>query len=169
MKRSPMDMDRIITDWKQNAERHDARNFKFLRSLKMKDDRAVDRAARRLHKEAFSIIDCLRCGNCCKTLDIKITSTDAEPIAKHLNMTPGAFAEAYLVADEDGDGKFRQQPCPLLGEDDHCRIYSVRPTDCREYPFTNKEGFVFRTMGHANRALKCPAVFWIGADPVHSR
>jgi hypothetical protein len=39
-----MEMDAIINDWKQNAERHDSRNFKFLRSLKMKDERAVDRA-----------------------------------------------------------------------------------------------------------------------------
>ena len=41
---SRMDMDMIIEDWKQNAERHDSRNFKFLRSLKMKSERAVDRA-----------------------------------------------------------------------------------------------------------------------------
>jgi len=41
-----MEMDTIINDWKQNAERHDDRNFKFLRSLKMKNERAVDRAPR---------------------------------------------------------------------------------------------------------------------------
>ena len=58
-----MAMDSIIAGWQPNAERHNDRNFKFLRSLKMEDDRAVERPARRLHQEAFSIIDCLRCGN----------------------------------------------------------------------------------------------------------
>ena len=71
------------------------------------------------------------------------------------------FIDKYLVADEESRHTFRQKPCPLLGEDNRCTIYSVRPTDCREYPHTNKEGFVFRTMGHANNALNCPVVFWI--------
>ena len=58
-----MDMETIIDDWKESAERHESRNFSFLRSLKMKDDRVVDRAARRFHEEAFSIIDCTQCAN----------------------------------------------------------------------------------------------------------
>ena len=49
-----VDMQTIIADWKANAERHVDRNFAFLRSLKMKNERAVDRAARELHDEAFS-------------------------------------------------------------------------------------------------------------------
>ena len=53
-----MDMQTIVTDWKANAERHSDHNYRFLRSLKMKNERAVDRAARELHDEAFSIIDC---------------------------------------------------------------------------------------------------------------
>ena len=44
---------------------------------------------------------------------------------------------------------------------DRCTIYKVRPTDCREYPHTDKEGFTFRAMGVASNALACPAVFWI--------
>jgi len=63
-----MEMDAIINDWKRNAKRHDDRNFTFLRILKMKSERAVDRAARKLHQEAFSIIDCLLCVNCCRTV-----------------------------------------------------------------------------------------------------
>jgi hypothetical protein len=45
-----MEMDAIINDWKQNAERHDSRNVRFLRSLKMKNERVVDRVARMLHE-----------------------------------------------------------------------------------------------------------------------
>ncbi len=50
------------------AESMFGESFAFLRSLKMKNERAVDRAARRLHDEAFSIIDCIQCSNCCKTV-----------------------------------------------------------------------------------------------------
>ena len=68
----------------------------------------------------------------------------------------------YLAADEeDGSYNARQKPCPFLGDDNRCTIYDVRPTLCREYPHTDKEGFTFRTMGVANNALVCPAVFWI--------
>ena len=38
-KRPIMDMQTIIADWKANAERHADRNFAFLRSLKMKNER----------------------------------------------------------------------------------------------------------------------------------
>jgi hypothetical protein len=38
-----MDFQSILTDWKLNAERHDDRNFSFLRSLKNESDRKVDR------------------------------------------------------------------------------------------------------------------------------
>ena len=47
------------------------------------------------------------------------------------------------------------------GDDNRCTIYDVRPAACREYPHTDKEGFTFRTMLHANNAKQCPAVFWI--------
>ena len=52
-------------------------------------------------------------------------------------------------------------PCPFFGADNRCTIYEVRPADCVEYPHTDKEGFTFRTHGHANNALVCPAVFYI--------
>lgn len=159
---SIMDHDTIVEGWQRNAELHGDDNYEFLRSLKFRDyGFDPDELAHELHDRAFQIVDCTRCANCCKTLEIMLTDADAQRIAEHLDMTPDAFAEAYLATDNNGNSKFRQQPCPFLGGDDRCRIYGVRPTDCQEYPFTHKEGFVFRTMGHANRALTCPAVFWI--------
>ena len=56
-------MQRIISDGKVNAEGHEYRNFKFLRSLKWKCGREVDQAARQYHDKAFAIIDCIS-GNC---------------------------------------------------------------------------------------------------------
>ena len=156
-----MEMDAIIKDWKQNAERHGERNFMFLHSLKMKDDRVVDRKAHRLHEEAFSIIDCTRCANCCKTSHPLLTEEDIQRIARHLGMDASAFQSQYLEDDEDGGLQMKGLPCPFLGADDRCKIYEVRPADCVEYPHTDKEGFTCRTYGIADNSLVCPAVFYI--------
>jgi Fe-S-cluster containining protein len=157
-----MEIDAIIKDWKQNAERHDARNFKFLRSLKMKSERAVDRAARRLHEEAFSIIDCLQCGNCCKTVNPTFTTEDITRIASRLEMDAATFGTEYLTESEDrGLMEPKSLPCPFLGTDNRCTIYEVRPASCAEYPHTDKPGFATRTHLHSGNALQCPAVFYI--------
>ena len=50
-----MDMQTLVTDWKQNATGHKDRNFAFLHSLKDRSERAVDQAARRPVIAAYSI------------------------------------------------------------------------------------------------------------------
>lgn len=152
----------IVEDWRQNAERHDDDNFAFLRSLKSHDDcDKVDEVANQLHEQAFQIVDCTRCANCCKTLQIQLDDKDIRRISDHLKKTTDEFADEYLEQNEEGAFRIRTKPCPFLGEDDRCTIYDIRPTVCREYPYTNKEGLVFRTMGIANSALTCPAVYWV--------
>jgi uncharacterized protein len=152
-----------VEDWRANAEHRDDENYEFLRSMKFRDyGFDPDEVAGELHRQAFEILDCTQCANCCKTLDIKFTEEDIERIAGHLNMEIADFVETYLETDEeDGSHKAREKPCPFLGEDDHCTIYEMRPTVCQEYPHTDKPGLTFRTMGVANNALVCPAVFWI--------
>jgi len=156
-----MHMQTILNDWKQNAPRHQERNFAFLHRLKMRDDRVVDRAARQLHEEAFSIIDCTQCANCCKTVSPLFRKDDVQRIAKHLKMAAHDFRAQYLQADEEGDLYLKRLPCPFLGEDNRCRIYEVRPRNCAEYPHTQKKGFSNRTYVHAANTLACPAVFYI--------
>jgi len=156
-----MEMDTIIADWKQNAEQHGERNLMFLRRLKRKDDRAVDRQAHRLHEEAFSLIDCTKCANCCKTIHPLLTDKDIQRIARHLGMDASTFQAEYLEDDEGGRLHMKGLPCPFLGADGRCKIYEVRPADCAEYPHTDKGGFTFRTYGIADNSLVCPAVFYI--------
>ena len=156
-----MDMQTIIADWKANAERHAERNFRFLRSLKMKNERAVDRAARELHDEAFSIIDCIQCANCCKIVSPLFLKDDIHRIAERLGVAEADFKAAYLRADEDGDLCLKSLPCPFLAEDGRCMIYEVRPKDCVEYPHTRKRKSATRTHLHAGNTLSCPAVFRI--------
>ncbi len=159
----PVDHDTVVEEWRRSAQQHDDENYEFLRSLKSRNyGYDPDKLAGELHERAFQIVDCTRCANCCKTMDIKFDDEDIERTAGHLNMPTAEFIETHLEANEDdGSYKARQKPCPFLGDDNRCTIYVVRPTVCREYPHTDKEGFTFRTMGIANNALKCPAVFWI--------
>ena len=57
----------LVADWKENAEKRDEKNYLFLRSLKMRSFKKVDRIALKLHQEAFNIVDCTKCANCCRT------------------------------------------------------------------------------------------------------
>ncbi len=158
-----MDHDTVVEEWRRSAQQHDDENYEFLRSLKFRDyGYDTDELAAELHERAFRIVDCTRCANWCKTKDIKFDDEDIKRIVEHLNVPTAKFIETHLEAEEeDGPYKARRKPCPFLGDDDRCTIYDVRPTVCREYPHTDKEGFTFRTMGVANNALTCPAVFWI--------
>ena len=152
----------LVADWKAKAEKHDEKNYQFLRSLKQRSFEKVDRIALELHQEAFSIVDCTRCANCCRTMRIVVTDDDIPRIAGHLEMAPDDFIGSYLER-EDDDGTYRMKttPCPFLGDDNLCKIYEVRPEKCRGYPFTDKPDFTFMTITHANNAVVCPAVFYL--------
>lgn len=163
--------DTVVENWKQYAKRHDEDdNYFYLRSLKF-DDHGFkpDELAANLHQQAFQIVDCTRCANCCRTMTIVFSDEDIERISQHLNMTTQEFIDKYLELeleleddyDPKGYYKARQQPCPFLGDDNLCTIYDVRPTDCREYPHTDKPGFTTRTSMTAGNTLVCPAVYWI--------
>ena len=154
--------DALVADWHENAKDHDDENYLFLRSLKMRSPKKVDRIALELHQEAFSIVDCTKCANCCRTLRPVVTDEDIARIAMHLGLTEEEFVAAYLERDEE-EGRYRikMTPCPFLGDDNLCKIYDVRPEKCQGYLFTDKPDFVFSTITHANNAVVCPAVFYL--------
>jgi len=160
--------DRVVQDWTQNAKRNDDENYEFLRSLKNRDyGFEPDELAGKLHQQAFQIVDCTRCANCCKTKTPEFSDEDIDRIASHLDLEIDAFIETYLEVGENGAYRTRQKPCPFLGEDNRCTIYEIRPTVCREYPYTDKEGIVHRTMSVANNTQVCPAVFWLVEQMKH--
>ena len=67
-----MDHDSVVNDWRQNAERNDDENYEFLRSMKHREyGFDPDELAHELHERALQIVDCTRCANCCKTMNIK--------------------------------------------------------------------------------------------------
>lgn len=154
--------DDLVADWKAKAEKHEEKNYQFLRSLKERSSKKVDRIALQLHQEAFSIVDCTKCANCCRTMRIGVTEEDIPRIAEHLGMKKKDFIAAYLKPDKkDGGYQMKTIPCPFLGQDNKCTIYGVRPQGCQGYPFTDKPDFPSRSITHALNAVFCPAVFYM--------
>lgn len=109
-----------------------------LKLLKKVKDREFDTLMHEAHEKAFSCVDCLQCGNCCKTTGPMFTDKDITRISKHLKMKEPAFVAKYLRRDEDDFIVLQEVPCPFLGFDNYCSIYDVRPKACKEYPHTDR-------------------------------
>ena len=136
-------------------------NSGFFRQLAGKNPGKVDEAFRVLHEQVFEEVNCLDCGNCCKSLGPRITGADIRRISSALKIKPSELTEKYFHLDEDNDYVFRQMPCPFIDAENYCKIYEDRPRACRVYPHTDRR----RMQQILDITLKnlstCPAVFEI--------
>jgi hypothetical protein len=84
---------------------------------------------------------CTGCGQCCSgdpDYYVFLTERESEAIRRHLGVTLRWFKRRYLrrtpqdelVINNQGGGR-----CVFLDKDQRCRIYGVRPLQCRTYPF----------------------------------
>lgn len=151
----------IIETLKTVAKLQLKENTVFFKQLAKKDSGKVDEAFRNKHEEVFDEVNCLDCGNCCKTLGPRITDADIRRISKSLKVKPSELTNNYLRMDKDHDYVFKAMPCPFLDTDNYCEIYENRPRACREYPHTDRR----RMQQILDITLKnseiCPAVFEI--------
>jgi uncharacterized protein len=149
----------LLPRLRERAQDERKANQKYFRKLAQRKPKALDRHAAELHEEVFAEIDCLQCANCCKTTSPIFRDKDIERIAAHLRLRPAQFTARYLRLDEEGDYVLTQAPCPFLGADHYCSIYSVRPKACQEYPHTDRKNF-HQILGLTlkNTAI-CPAAF----------
>lgn len=131
---------------------------KFLDKLKQKAPSDLDRVVNELHEEVFEEIDCLKCGNCCRTTGPLLKSKDVERMADHQRLRPAEFTDKFLRIDEDNDYVFKSMPCPFLREDNYCAAYEARPNACREFPHTSQRDFRQKLNITYHNAMICPAV-----------
>lgn len=144
------------------AEKVKKENKKYFSNLKRRTPKNLDYVMQELHEEAFEEIDCLSCGNCCKTTSPIFTEKDIERIAKHLKMKVADFTKTYLQRDQDEFMVLQSSPCTFLDESDNtCLIYDVRPKACAEYPHTNRKKFIQITNLTIANTTICPATFAI--------
>ena len=114
-----------------------------------------------LHEEAFSSINCLHCAACCKNYSPRFKTPDIKRISRHLKMKESIFIDTYLFLDDEGDYVAKTKPCPFLGADNYCSIYTERPSDCARFPYTNEDVLLKRPQITLKNSTFCPAVFYV--------
>lgn len=84
---------------------------------------------------------CTRCGRCCMTRGdyyVYLNEQEAERIRKYLQLSRRWFRRRYLERLEDGERVLAagcDERCIFLDAGGQCRVYPVRPLQCRTYPF----------------------------------
>lgn len=88
--------------------------------------------------------ECTGCGGCCTGRGnasveyyVAITPAEQRDIQKYLGVSLAWFKRRYLMRFEDGEESLRWEDdrCVFLDGEKRCRIYPVRPMQCRTYPF----------------------------------
>jgi Fe-S-cluster containining protein len=133
-------------------------NKQLVEKLIRKKPKDLDEVTEKLHNEAFEQIDCMSCGNCCKTTSPIFYQKDIDRLSKHFKMKPGTFVEKYLHIDSDQDYVLNTAPCAFLNPDNSCSVYDIRPLACQTYPHTNRKKFFQLLRLSFNNTLICPAV-----------
>jgi hypothetical protein len=132
---------------------------KVFQRIKAKKPRDLDMQFEKAHEQVFENLDCLTCGNCCKTTSPMWNETDIQRVAHLLKMKVAQFLDQYLIQDADGDWVYPAAPCPFLTlEDNTCQIYEHRPKACREYPHTDRKNMLGIMNLTQKNAVICPGV-----------
>jgi uncharacterized protein len=132
-----------VRKYTDRAKRNKKSLSKFLVKLG-KTKFPLAKLAREANDAAWKEVDCLSCANCCKKMTPTFNRNDISRISKHLNMSPTAFKEKWLIVDDNKDTVNKSTPCQFLGKDNKCSIYSVRPKDCAEFPHFIRKDFRYQ-------------------------
>jgi Fe-S-cluster containining protein len=83
--------------------------------------------------------ECTACGHCCRWGEgyVWVSEREIHAMADSLGLDVLRFARDY-VRRVGTHYSLKERPdyrCVLLDDRDRCRVYPVRPTQCRTYPF----------------------------------
>lgn len=131
----PIDLVFIATEAINRADDYDA--FRYFVELDERTDAELDALIEKIAAPIIAAIDCKRCANCCRSLDVYLTESDAErlatgsfiPLEQLLNDT----IDRNRAAANEEWGVFRHKPCQFLNGT-LCSVYEHRPESCRMYP-----------------------------------
>ena len=94
--------------------------------------------------ESGLAFECVKCGHCCEGPEegyVWVTREDIVAIAKHLGITPDEMRRKYArrVGRRYSLVEKPNRDCVFLAADGEgrkvCRIYHLRPVQCRTWPF----------------------------------
>ena len=146
-----------IPKLKRKASRKKRHYELFLKKLKRKKPSNIQKIAKQIDAEVWQEIDCLSCANCCKTMVPTYTRGDMKRIADHFGITSRQLYDKYLAHDENNDIVNQSTPCQWLGKDNKCKIYDIRPRDCRGFPHLKRSHFFDQSETFINNIKYCPA------------
>tara|TARA_B110000046_G_scaffold74709_1_gene82808 strand:- start:650 stop:1132 length:483 start_codon:yes stop_codon:yes gene_type:complete len=139
--------------WSESNKKSLTKSLNTLKSIK-----GFDQRVQIAHNQVFDEVDCLECGNCCRTTGPLLLNSDIDRIARKLKISPKEFSNRYLKVDEENDFVFKSMPCTFLGTDNHCSIYEFRPRACRAFPHTDQKGQAQILHLTRKNSKICPAV-----------
>ncbi len=148
----------FLQNWEKNSK--DKQKI-YKRFLEKADKNKVLKQLPALHEQAFEKIDCLKCANCCRNYSPRFKTPDIKRISKYLRMKESDFIAAYLRLDDEGDYVVFSTPCPFLGADNFCSIYTERPSDCVRFPYTDEDVFIKRQQITLKNSSFCPIVYYV--------
>lgn len=129
-----------------------------MRHLSRLSKNGFDAIVHKYHEEVFTIMDCQKCGNCCRNMGPRFRESDIKHICKTSGTNAKSFMERYLKEDPDGVGYvLKELPCPFQNEDNSCSNYENRTLSCREFPHTESRSMQKKLVGLAYDSLICPA------------
>ena len=154
-------MDYNLKLLQQKASGEKKENRKLFKQLSRFKPSKLDQEFHVLHDKYMAEVDCLDCGNCCRSISPAVKDNDISRLARYLKTRPSELTETYFDLDEEGDYVFRSQPCPFIGDDNYCSVYDARPKACREYPHTDRTR-MHQVMNITFRNISiCPVVYEI--------
>lgn len=123
-------------------------------------DEDIDALAESVAQPIIAAIDCTKCANCCRNLDVQLGEDDLQRLAEGLNVPIEAIRQhVELIPSDDPDivGIFKPKPCAFL-TGNLCSVYAHRPTACRDYPqFTPDFRWMLNWM--IEGAHLCPIIY----------
>lgn len=151
-----MELAKYISEILIRGKEFQKQNAQMFKRIKHK--KGLEKYLPDAHEEAFAQVNCLDCGNCCKSISPRFKTPDLKRISKFLGMKESQFIETYLRLDNDGDYVVHCSPCPFLQDNNECEIYEVRPGDCANYPYTDSGHFFKYPNTTLQNTAVCPAV-----------
>ncbi|MDX9897453.1 MAG: YkgJ family cysteine cluster protein [Spirochaetia bacterium] len=134
------------------------RQMKYLGKFHIKN---FDHVVADFSEEAFLEIDCLKCGNCCRTIGPKMNEPEIKRACKAYGFEQKAFMSQRLERHDELGWMCASMPCPFLEENNTCGIYTLRPKDCDDFPYMTQRG-IQRDLGRlAFNTVFCPAAYLI--------
>jgi Fe-S-cluster containining protein len=134
-------------------------NLEFITRLKNIPARSFDDVVTPLAQHFTEKIDCTDCANCCNSVYVGVTVTEASVLARKYDRAHGDFISEMVEMEPDGSGGYlKERPCIFL-KGKMCEIYADRPASCKSYPGLHGTQLKYRIRRIMDEYSVCPIVY----------